>query len=145
MLYQFYETQRALLSPFSEFASATSKLYNHPLSPFAHGPMAQRVSAGFDLMHRLAKEYEKPAFEITSAEVDGVQVAVQEQVASQRQLERHLAILKTPALGFIFQLLVEISRDRLLPACQPGARQIVPFHRGRKHLAADVLQRRFQF
>ena len=69
MLYQFYETQRALLSPFSEFASATSKLYNHPLSPFAHGPMAQRVSAGFDLMHRLAKDYEKPAFEITSAEV----------------------------------------------------------------------------
>ena len=31
MLYQLYETQRALLSPFAEFASATSKLYNHPL------------------------------------------------------------------------------------------------------------------
>ena len=28
MLYQLYETQRALLSPFAEFASATSKLYN---------------------------------------------------------------------------------------------------------------------
>jgi poly(3-hydroxybutyrate) depolymerase len=90
MLYQLYETQRALLSPFSEFASATSKLYNHPLSPFAHGPMAQRVSAGFDLMHRLAKEYEKPAFEITSAEVDGVQVAVQEQVAIEKPFCRLL-------------------------------------------------------
>ena len=32
MLYQLYETQRALMSPFSEFASATAKLYNHPLS-----------------------------------------------------------------------------------------------------------------
>jgi poly(3-hydroxybutyrate) depolymerase len=81
MLYQFYETQRALLAPFSEFASASSKLYNHPLSPFAQAPMAQRVSAGFDLLHRLAKEYEKPQFGITSALVDGVQVAVQEQVA----------------------------------------------------------------
>ena len=60
MLYQFYETQRALMSPFSEFASASSKLYSHPLSPFAHTPMAQRVSAGLDLMHRLAKDYEKP-------------------------------------------------------------------------------------
>jgi poly(3-hydroxybutyrate) depolymerase len=29
-------------------------------------PMAQRVSAGFDLMHRLAKEYEKPPFGITA-------------------------------------------------------------------------------
>jgi len=81
MLYQLYETQRAILAPFAEFASASSKLYNHPLSPFAHAPMSQRVSAGFDLLHRLAKEYEKPEFGINSAEVDGVQVAVQQQVA----------------------------------------------------------------
>ena len=81
MLYQLYETQRALLSPFAEFASATSKLYNHPLSPFAHTPGAQRVSAGLDLMHRLSKEYEKPEFGITSVKVDKVDVAVQEQVA----------------------------------------------------------------
>jgi poly(3-hydroxybutyrate) depolymerase len=81
MLYQLYETQRALLSPFAEFASASAKLYNHPLSPFAQLPMSQRVSAGFDLLHRLAKEYEKPEFAITSATVGGVDVAVQEQVA----------------------------------------------------------------
>ena len=81
MLYQVYESQRALLSPFAEFASATSKLYNHPLSPFAHVPGAQRMSAGLDLMHRLSKEYEKPAFNITTVGVDGVDVAVQEQVA----------------------------------------------------------------
>ena len=81
MLYQVYETQRALLSPFAEFASATSKLYNHPLSPFAHTPGAQRLSAGLDLMHRLSKEYEKPQFNIHSVRVDGVDVAVQQQVA----------------------------------------------------------------
>ncbi|MES2718627.1 MAG: polyhydroxyalkanoate depolymerase [Pseudomonadota bacterium] len=80
MLYQLYETQRALMAPFSEFASATAKLYNHPLSPFTHTPMAQRVSAGFDLAHRLAKEYEKPEFGIRGVEVNGVEVAVQEQV-----------------------------------------------------------------
>ena len=84
MLYHLYETQRALMAPFSEFASATAKLYDHPLSPFAHTPMSQRISAGFDLLHRLAKEYEKPPFNITSARVGtgaGVEVAVQEQVA----------------------------------------------------------------
>ena len=80
MLYQLYETQRALMAPFSEFASASAKLYNHPLSPFAQLPMSQRVSAGFDLLHRLAKEYEKPEFGITSATVDDIDVAVQEQV-----------------------------------------------------------------
>ncbi len=80
MLYQLFETQRALMSPFAEFASASAKLYSHPLSPFSHSPMSQRVSAGLDLMHRLAKDYEKPEFDIRGVEVDGVEVAVQELV-----------------------------------------------------------------
>ncbi len=80
MLYQLYETQRALMAPFSEFASASAKLYNHPLSPFTHMPLSQRVSAGFDLAHRLAKDYEKPEFDIRSVPVNGVDVAIQEQV-----------------------------------------------------------------
>ncbi|MFM8508944.1 MAG: polyhydroxyalkanoate depolymerase, partial [Betaproteobacteria bacterium] len=94
MLYQLYEAQRALLAPFSEFASASSKLYNHPLSPFTHTPMAQRISAGLDLMHRLAKDYEKPAFAIQSVRVggpaSGAEVAVQEQVAIEKPFCRLL-------------------------------------------------------
>jgi poly(3-hydroxybutyrate) depolymerase len=90
MLYQLYESQRALMSPFAEFASASSKLYSHPLSPFTHVPMAQRLAASFDLMHRLAKEYEKPRFEIQSTTVDGVEVAVQEQVALEKPFCRLL-------------------------------------------------------
>ncbi len=80
MLYQLYETQRALMAPFSEFAGAAAKLYNHPLSPFTMMPMAERMSAGLDLMHRLAKEYEKPEFGIRTVPVNGVEVAVMEQV-----------------------------------------------------------------
>jgi poly(3-hydroxybutyrate) depolymerase len=90
MLYQFYETQRALMAPFAEFASASSKLYSHPLSPFTHTPMAQRVAAGYDLLHRLAKEYEKPRFDITGASVGGIEVAVQEQVAIEKPFCRLL-------------------------------------------------------
>lgn len=90
MLYQLYETQRALLSPFAEFASATSKLYSHPLSPFAQAPGSQRMAAGFDLMHRLTKEYEKPAFGINAVQVDGIDVAVQEQVVESKPFCRLL-------------------------------------------------------
>ena len=90
MLYQLYETQRAMMAPFAEFASASAKLYSHPLSPFTHTPMAQRVAAGLDLVHRLAKEYEKPAFDITSVQVSGVEVAVQEQVIQARPFCRLL-------------------------------------------------------
>ena len=81
MLYQLYETQRALMSPFAEFAYTSAKLYSHPLSPFSHTPLAPRVSAGLGLMHRLAKEYEKPEFNIHSVNVDGVDVAVQQRTA----------------------------------------------------------------
>ena len=90
MLYQLYESQRALLSPFAEFASAAAKLYNHPLSAFSHTPGAQRVSAGLDLIHRLSKEYEKPEFGITTVTVDNTEVAVQQQVAVQKPFCRLL-------------------------------------------------------
>ena len=90
MLYEWYEAQRALLSPFSEFASASSKLYNHPLSLFAHAPMAQRVSAGLELMHRLAKDYEKPEFNIREVLVGGVEVAVHQQTAIDKDFCRLL-------------------------------------------------------
>jgi poly(3-hydroxybutyrate) depolymerase len=90
MLYQLYESQRALMAPFSEFASAASKLYDHPLSPFAHSILSQRISAALDLLHRLAKDYEKPPFEITAATVNGVEVAVQERVALQKPFCRLL-------------------------------------------------------
>jgi poly(3-hydroxybutyrate) depolymerase len=78
------------MSPFAEFASASSKLYSHPLSPFTHVPLAQRLAASFDLMHRLAKEYEKPRFDIRSATVHGIEVAVQEQVALEKPFCRLL-------------------------------------------------------
>ena len=84
MLYQLYEAQRALMAPFADFAAATSKLYKHPLSPFTHMPGAQRLSAGFELVHRLGMDYEKPEFEITSVKSSGVDVAVQEQIALEK-------------------------------------------------------------
>ncbi len=90
MLYQLYESQRAVLSPLAEFASATSKLYHHPLSPFTHTPGAQRVSAGLNLMHRLSKKYEKPEFGIDLVKVSGVDVAVQQQVAIEKPFCRLL-------------------------------------------------------
>lgn len=84
MLYQIYETNRAWISPFSEFASAASKLYSNPLSPLAQIPSAHRVSAGFDLIHRLTKEYEKPEFGINKVNVHGTDVVIQEQVVEDK-------------------------------------------------------------
>ncbi|MEY2803714.1 MAG: polyhydroxyalkanoate depolymerase [Pseudomonadota bacterium] len=80
MLYQIYEAQRSLMEPFADFAQAASKLYSNPLSPLGQTSLSQRLSAGYDLLYRLGKDYEKPAFDIKSVQVDGVEVAIHERV-----------------------------------------------------------------
>ena len=81
MLYQLYETQRALMEPFAEYAHATSKMLSNPLWPVSQTSTAQRASAGFDLLYRLGKDYEKPAFDITTIQTStGHEVAVHERV-----------------------------------------------------------------
>ena len=84
MLYQLHEMNRTLLSPLIQWAEASSKLFTNPVSPFAHTPFAQRIAAGYELMFRLGKEYEKPAFGITHTEIDGVQTAIIEDVAVEK-------------------------------------------------------------
>ena len=80
MLYQIYETQRSLMEPFADFAQAASKLYSNPLSPLGQSQISQRISATYDLIYRLGKDYEKPVFGIQSVPVDGVDVAIHERV-----------------------------------------------------------------
>jgi poly(3-hydroxybutyrate) depolymerase len=43
-------------------------------------PLAQRTSAGYALMHRLGKDYEKPAFGIQTVKVNQVDVAIHERI-----------------------------------------------------------------
>jgi poly(3-hydroxybutyrate) depolymerase len=80
MLYQIFETQRTLMEPFADFAHAASKLYSNPLSPLGQNPLTQRVSASYDLLYRLGKDYEKPQFGIQSVDVDGVSIAIHERI-----------------------------------------------------------------
>ncbi|MEZ5741576.1 MAG: polyhydroxyalkanoate depolymerase [Burkholderiaceae bacterium] len=80
MLYQLHEAQRAVLNPLSTWADAMSQLYANPYSPFAYSPFANRASAGFELIHRLGKDYEKPEFGITEVEIDGQKVTVQQRI-----------------------------------------------------------------
>ncbi len=84
MLYQMHEMNRTLLSPLIQWAEASSKLFTNPVSPFAHTPFAQRIAAGYELMFRLGKDYEKPSFGITSVEIDGQRVSVIEDIALEK-------------------------------------------------------------
>ena len=78
MLYQIHEWQRAFLGPLSHFADASAQMLNDPNNPFAAWPATQRLAAGYELLHRLGKEYEKPEFGIHRIVKDGSQVAIVE-------------------------------------------------------------------
>ena len=80
MLYKLYEAQRTLMEPFTDMAQSASKAFNNPLSMLGRNPLAQRLSAGYDLMHRLGKDYEKPEFGLRTIDVDGVEIAIHERV-----------------------------------------------------------------
>ena len=80
MLYKLYESHRAFMEPFTDMALAAAKAYGNPLSMVGQNPFAQRLSASYDLIHRLGKDYEKPEFGLRTIDVDGVDVAIHERV-----------------------------------------------------------------
>jgi len=80
MLYQFFETQRSLMEPFSDLAQTAAKVFANPLTMAGQNPFSQRISAGYDLLHRLGKDYEKPEFGLRTIDVDGVDIAIHERI-----------------------------------------------------------------
>ncbi|MBV8624457.1 MAG: polyhydroxyalkanoate depolymerase [Herbaspirillum sp.] len=80
MLYQLHEFNRAFLNPMMQWAETSAKLFSDPVSPLAHTPFSQRIAAGYELLYRLSKEYEKPAFNIDTVEVEGKPVGIIEDV-----------------------------------------------------------------
>ena len=90
MLYQLHEFQRALLSPLTAWAQAASKSFANPASPLAYVPGATRLSAGYELLYRLGKDYEKPEFNLHQIVKDGHNIPIIEQTIIEKPFCRLL-------------------------------------------------------
>jgi poly(3-hydroxybutyrate) depolymerase len=84
MLYQLHEMQRSFLTPLMQWAEASSKMFSNPVSPFAHTPFSQRIAAGYELMYRLGKEYQKPAFGLKTTTIKGEEVGIVEEIVLEK-------------------------------------------------------------
>ncbi|MFL9878972.1 polyhydroxyalkanoate depolymerase [Herbaspirillum rhizosphaerae] len=115
MLYQLHELNRTFLNPLMQWAETSAKLFSDPVSPFAHTPFAQRIAAGYELLYRLGKDYEKPEFQIESTEINGKTVEIIEKVAETKPFCRlihfrkdldakQLAALKQPTVLLVAPL-----------------------------------------
>lgn len=115
MLYQLHEFNRSLFTPLMHWAEASSRLFTDPASILAYAPYAHRYAAGYELLHRLGKKYEKPQFGIDSVLVAGKAVGIVEEIAEEKPFcnlihfkkalpARELAALKQPTVLLVAPL-----------------------------------------
>ena len=78
MLYHLHEFQRSLLSPLVAYSEATARMYASSGSWMSKLPGADRMAAGFELMYRLGKDYEKPEFGIRTVVAHGHEIPIVE-------------------------------------------------------------------
>ena len=79
MLYELYELQRAFLTPMAAFAKLGAHAYGDGL--LSALPFSERMAAGYELLSRVGKFYDKPEFGLVETVLtDGGKVAVRQRV-----------------------------------------------------------------
>lgn len=76
MLYDLHELHRSYLAPLAAFTDTGSLLFSHPYSPLAYTPVSRQISAAYELVHRLGKDYEKPEWELPTTVIEDQTVPV---------------------------------------------------------------------
>lgn len=76
MLYDLHELHRSYLAPLAAFTDTGSLLFSHPYSPLAYTPVSRQISAAYELVHRLGKDYEKPQWDLPTTTIEDHTVPV---------------------------------------------------------------------
>jgi len=83
LLYQFHELTRSWMAPLTYWADANARAFSASGSWLSAVPGAERIAAANELLYRVGKDYEKPAFDIHSIEWEGeVYPVVEKKVVS---------------------------------------------------------------
>lgn len=115
MLYQLHEMSRIFWKPWIQSADTSARLLTNSFSSMAHAPLARRLAAGYALLYRLGKDYEKPQFGIDTVTIDGESIAVEEETVSKKSFcslihfkklfsNSHSATLKQPVILLVAPL-----------------------------------------
>ncbi len=94
MLYQIHEFNRALMSPATHMAQAGARMFSATGSWLSYLPGAARIAAGYELLYRMGKDYEKPQFGIQSVDSNGAKIAVVEETAVSKPFCRLLRFMR---------------------------------------------------
>lgn len=84
MFYQMFEISHAAMRPMRVAADAAKHFYENPLNPLSHTPVGKQLAAMCEVFERTTRRYDKPEFGLTHTVVDGVEVAVREEIVWQK-------------------------------------------------------------
>lgn len=124
MLYELHELNRSLLNPMMQWAEASSRLFSDPTSPFSQTPFAHPIAAGYELLHRLGKHYDKPPFGIEAIAINGKTVAIVEEVTTEKLfcILRHFKKILPAKKGCTKAAHSFIGRTLIWPSRHPAPR-----------------------
>ena len=78
--YHMYEMAHAALVPARAVSDATRLFFKNPVNPLTHTPFGRNMAASAELFERLTRRYGKPNFDLNTTSVNGVTVAITEEI-----------------------------------------------------------------
>ncbi len=126
MLYDAYEFNRSLLATASAMANFGAGMLQNPANPFAYFGGGQIMASALEVFAHAAASRGKPAFGLDSTVIDGLDVAVHEEIVLQKpfgQLKRFVRegveggprlLIVAPMSGH-FATLLRGTVERMLP------------------------------
>ena len=96
MQYHAYEMAHAMITPMRVGAHLVRELNSSVFNPFAHTPVGKSVAAACEVFEGVTRRYGKPEFGIEETIIDGVPVAVTEEIVSYRPFGDLLHFKKDP-------------------------------------------------
>jgi poly(3-hydroxybutyrate) depolymerase len=127
MLYNAYEIQRNLLASASAVATASVEMLQNPANPFAYFGGGPVLASALDVFAHAAAPRGKPAFNLPTTQIDGVDVAIKEVVEARdtfgqlrhfvregREVQDPKLLIVAPMSGH-FATLLRGTVARLLP------------------------------
>ena len=126
MLYQTYELQRQLAEPVRLWANVFEQAYSSPYNPLSDTWFGKSVAAGAEIVSRLTRNYGKPVFGLKTTPVDGVDVAVNEEILLRKPFcqllrfhrdtaKRHPKVLLVAPMSGHYATLLRGTVEALLP------------------------------
>ena len=128
MIYALHELQNAASAPLRLWAETSQQLFTNPFSPLAYLPHSSRVAAGSELLARVVRRYEKPAFGLGHTVIDGEAVAVHEDVVAEKPFCRLLRFRRETAWNHPKVLLVAPLSGHHATLLRDTVRALLPDH-----------------